>query len=349
MSVVIIAVHDGMLAAALGIKTAAPFYRHQELQRVRTERYQAKDTPYPSWYLFGSAQKNVSGLFSQYTNQGYQVFLCRESVLPTLNLPDFALLDAQFCTLRLPVDHSSPQIPLLSGFLPEKWSSKVTQAQELIRQSSFRFLPVQRHYLSCSEPSLPLSDADVWILKYPAGSAGRCPKGRPYTVWQKTELAGKLPYLLASLPAGSQLIASEFIHHRDPCAGFADHVVHKMHFFAERHSSAVAVRPYGTVCQRFLYRCRNDLLKLHKMLPLADYLGEPALKPGLVDSIPGFPEFTRQLNFHGQSRLIFSADFLVPEDGIPRYLESNKLAATFAECFDQTLPPLIDTYPALQI
>lgn len=344
-----IAVHDGMLAAAIGIKTLAPFYRRRELHRIRNERYQAGGTPYPSWYLFGSAQKNISGLFYQYARLGYQVSLCRESVLPVLNLRDFNLLDVQLCTLRQTPGQSSSQLPLLSGFLPEKWSCKARLADELFRQSSFQFLPVQRHYFSCSEPSLPLSDADVWILKDPVGSAGRCPRGRPYTVWLKNELTEKLPSLLAALPAGGQFIASEFIHHRDPHAGFADHVVHKMHFFAERNSSAFNVQPYGAVCQRFLYRCRHDLLRLHRKLPLADYVGKPALMPGMIDKIPSFSEFTRQLNFHGQSRLIFSVDFLVPGDGIPRYLESNKLAATFAERFDPALPPLIDTYPALHI
>jgi hypothetical protein len=348
MAHIIVAVHDGMLAAAIGVKTAAPFYRHQELQRIRSERYRAERAPYPSWYLFGSERKNVSGLFRQYAGQGYQVSLCRESVLQNLRLQDFTVLDVQLCTFRLPGCTSS-HIPLLSGFLPEEWSSKTKLAEELSRQSSFCFLPVQRHYCKCSEPSLPLSDSTVWILKYPVGSAGQCSGGHPYTVWQKDELVRKLPSLLASLPAGKQLIASEFVHHRDPYAGFADHVVHKMHFYAERRNSGFIVRPYGTACQRFLYRCRQDLLKLHKNLPLADYIGKPEIKTGQLDGISRLPDFTRQLAFHGKSRLIFSVDFLIPEDGVPRYLETNKLAATFAERFDAALPPLIDTYPRLQI
>ncbi len=348
MADVIVAVHDRMLAAALGVKEAAPFYGHRELNRIRSERYRTGSTLYPSWYLFGSAQKNVSGLLNQYSKLGYQVFLCRESALPALNLRNFTVLDVQFCTFR-PFDLSSSHLPLLSGFLPEAWSSKTSQAEELFRQSSFRFLPVQRHYNRSSDPALPLTGSEVWILKYPVGSAGRCDLGRPYTVWQKNVLAAMLPSLLAALPAGRQLIASEFIHHHDPYAGLADHVVHKMHCFAERTSCGCTVKPYGTVCQRFLYRCRRDLLKLHGKLPLADYIGEPELKPGLVDKIPCLPEFIRQLGFHGQSRLIFSVDFLIPEDGVPRFLESNKLAATFAERFDAALPPLIDIYPELQL
>ncbi|MBT9171870.1 MAG: hypothetical protein DDT21_00244 [Syntrophomonadaceae bacterium] len=348
MAGVVLAVHDGLLAAALGVKSAEPLYRHLDLQRIRAERYRAENTPYPSWYLFGSEQKNISGLFKQYSAQGLQVTLCRESALPTLELQKFALLDVQFCTLRLPPGKPS-RAPLLSGFLPVEFSSKINQADALYRQSLFRLLPVQRHYFSYSEPLLPPSEAEVWIVKYPFGSAGRCHGGHPYTVWQKAELDAKLPSLLAALPAGRQLIASEFIHHRDPYACPADHVVHKMPFFSERTSSAFAVRPYGSVCQRFLYRCRHDLLQLHKKLPLTDYTGQPLLKPGLADKIPGFAELTRQLEFHGQSRLIFSVDFLVPGDGIPRYLESNKLAATFAERFDSALPPLIDSYPMLQI
>lgn len=346
----VIAVHDGMLAAAVGVKTADPLYRHQDLLRIRAERYRAENAPYPSWYLFGSAQKCVSGLFSQYSQQGFQVTMCRESFLPALyRQQDFSLLDVQFCTLRLPGGLASCQTPLLSGFLPVELSSKASLADKLYLQSAFRFLPVQRHYCSCSEPALPLSDSNVWILKYPFGAAGRCPQGQPYTVWQKSALADKLPTLLAALPPGRQLIASEFIHHRDPYAGGADHVVHKMPFLAERSCSGVTVRPYGSVCQRFLYRCRHDLLGLHRKISLADYVGKPIITAGLVDTIPSFPEFSRQLDFHGLTRLIFSVDFLIPEDGVPRYLESNKLAATFAERFDSTLPPLIDIYPELHM
>lgn len=347
MAGVVIAVHDGLLAAALGIKKAEPLYRHQDLQRIRAERYRAVKAPYPSWYLFGSEKRNISGLFLQYSSQGFQVTLCRESVLPALELQEFALLDVQFCSIR-PPHGEALRVPLLSGFLPAELSSKTEQANKLYRKSLFRFLPVQRHYFSCSEPLLPPSGAEVWIVKHPLGSAGRCPEGHPYTVWQKAELDAKLPSLLSVLPAGRQLIASEFIHHQDPYACPADHVVHKMHFFSERTSSSYTVSPYGSVCQRFLYRCRHDLLRKHGKLPLADYTGQPAIKYGLVDKIRLFPEFTRQLCFHGFTRLIFSVDFLVPEDGIPRYLETNKLAATFAERFDAELPPLIDTYPMLQ-
>ncbi len=343
----VIAVHDGMLAAAVGVKTAEPLYRHKDIQRIRAERYRAENAPYPSWYLFGSAQKSVSGLFSQYSQQGFQVMFCRESFLPALRRQDISLLDVQFCTLRLPGDPASGQATRLSGFLPAELSSKAAQADKLYRQSGFRFLPVQRHYCSSSDPDLPLSDSDVWILKYPFGASGRSPQGRPYTVWQKSALTEELPSLLAALPAGRQLIVSEFIHHRDPHAGLADHVVHKMHFLAERSGSGITVRPYGPVCQRFLHRCRHYQLSLHGKIPLADYIGKPIITSGLVDTISSFPEFSRQLGFHGQARLIFSVDFLVPEDGIPRYLESNKLAATFAERFDLTLPPLIDIYPEL--
>jgi len=346
---VIIVFHDGMLAAAVGVKCADPLYRHRDLQRLRAERYTAGDTPYPSWYLFGSEQRNIHGLFYQYARQGYQVSLCREGALRTLNLQDTALLDVQFCTLRLPSDGNTSLVPCLTGFLPAEMSSKANLADRLYRQSAFRFLPVQRHYTSCSNPSLPLAASDVWIVKYPFGSAGRCSRGRAYTVWEKAELTDKLPSLLAALPQGSQLIVSEFIHHHDCHAGLADHVVHKMPFLAARTSAGVAVHAYGSVCQKFLYRCRRDLLRLHRELPLADYLGTPSIQPGLVDNISFFKEFTEQMSFHALTRSIFSVDFLVGEDGVPRYLETNKLAATFGERFDGSLPPLIDTYPVLQV
>jgi len=332
-----------MLAAALGSRKVSPFYGYQELQRMRAERYRAGNAPYPSWYLFGSEEKKISGLLETYTCQGYHVSLCPESTLPSLALQDFTLLDVQLCTFRL--QQGKVQI---SGFLPEELSSKICQADQLYRQSSFRFLPAQRYYINTSEPLLPPSDAEVWILKAPTGSAGRCSEGHPYTVWRKAELARKLPSLLLALPAGMQIIVSEFTHTCDPYADFSDHVVHKMSFFSSRGKDGFTVLPYGQACQRFIYHCKQDKLALHGVLTLAEYIGQPKIASGNVEKIPYFPEFVRQLAFHGTARLIFSVDFLVPEDGLPRYLESNKLAATFAECTDPSLPPLIDMYPFLK-
>ncbi|NLP36684.1 MAG: hypothetical protein GX357_03430 [Firmicutes bacterium] len=334
-----LAVHHELLAAALAVKKVERPLSTQETLQACAQRYQAKDTPYPAWYLFGCREKEVTGLVTLYTRQGINVFLCPDHKLGSKLKAD--IIDVQFCTLSSSLyTKFTSQGKKIIGYLPPSFASKAYLATKVQAENGGKFLPVQKVYTKDSEPLLPAENIKVWILKWPYGSAGKSCTGAPYTVWQAEHLQNNLPKLLAGLEAEESFICSEFILTRDPYAGYADHVVHKMPFLA---SPGSGVKAYGSYCQKFISHCNWAALEKKHVLPLGDFIQTTTITTGKVDTIKLFPEFIQSLSFH-QGCVMFSVDFMVPPDGIPRFLESNKLAATFAEKFDPHLPPLVDYY-----
>jgi hypothetical protein len=350
MPEVCIAVHNGMLAAALSVRDLKECYGPDDVKAIREKIYQAWGTTYPAWYLFGSGEKTVTGLVESYARLGYEISVCPESALPLLPLSLFDLIDVQFCTIGSEFYQKihAEEKPV-TGYLPANLASKSQQALEFTKRRLSGFLPAQKNYTCESEPLLPGSDSRIWILKDAVGSDSRGADGMPYTVWTKSRLAAELPGLLSALPPGRELIISEFVATSDQYAGMADHVVHKMHFFCTRKDTGFEVRPYGDSCQKIVCNCNNSLLEEKGILPLSCYIGERRFISGRVEQNETFKEFISGLCFMGHSRLIFSVDFIIPPDGVPRYLESNKLAATFAERFDVEDLPIIDVYPSLSL
>ncbi|MBS4021960.1 MAG: hypothetical protein KGZ79_06020 [Dethiobacter sp.] len=350
MPEICIAVHNGMLSAALAVRDLNHYYSPVDTKAIRERKYQAWETTYPAWYLFGSVAKNTAGLVELYSRQGFAVSLCPQSELELQLNAGLALLDVQFCTLDDSLCRKfTAANTKISGYLPAILAGKNKQTSEFYRQGLSLFLPTQKSYTYKSEPLLPDSQSEVWIVKDAIGSDCRGTDGLPYTVWKKDALADALPGFLAALPAGRELVISEFIHTSDPYAGLADHVVHKMHFFSSCDGSGFAVRPYGSNCQKIICGCNHSLLQDKSFLPLKKYIGQRHYTTGHVEQTEYFNRFLAGLEFMAGSRLIFSVDFIIPPDGIPRYLESNKLAATFAESFDSSRPPLIDAYPFLPL
>ncbi|MCR3922541.1 MAG: hypothetical protein NUK65_08520 [Firmicutes bacterium] len=344
MSRMCIAVDDNMLAAALAVPEIKRQVSPSETLRARAKRCQVGNAPYPSWYLFGSKEKSLRGLVDCYTRQGVEVFLCPESKLtPSL---DTDYIDTQFCTVEGPLYAAWAEQNLkVFGYLPETFSSKTFLAAAVKKHQGQRYLPNQATYTKDSRAILPHSHNTVWIVKTPYGAAGSNRNGSPYTVWQSEELEKQLSSLLAALQDEEELICSEFVVTNDPYAQCADHVVHKMPFIV----SANAVAPYGVVCQKFIYHCNWSQLHERRKLSLGEFIGPPDITVGYIGSIEEFHAFVQVLAFHQQRRVMLSVDFIIPPDGIPRYLESNKLAATFAEQFDPDLPSLIDFYAQLPL
>lgn len=333
-----IAVHDKMLAAALGVPQIKQPITSLHTMGFRDCRYQAGKTPYPAWYFFGSKNKNVDGLVWLYAQQGYDVMLCPESRLsPDLNIN---VLDVQFCSLT--DQHYKiyrEQGIKVSGYLPESLSSKAIQAELFATHGGSPFLPVQNSYSRHSLAVLPSDNIPVWIIKPTHGSAGRGSNGCPYTVWQHATLKQELHSLLAPLSEQEKIIISEFVQTSDPYANNADHVVHKLHYVPDGNY----LSPYGVWSQRFIHRCNWPALAQYGVLPLADFIGIPEITTGNVEHISSLAAFNDCLKFLS-GRLILSIDFIIPADGVPRFLEINKLAATFAERFDPHLPAPIDYY-----
>lgn len=331
-----------MLAAALAVPEIRRQLSPQETLRARALRYQRGNTPYPSWYLFGDHLKGLAGLVECYSRQA-AVSLSPQSLLTAELTYDY--LDTQFCTVDdvLFAQLASKGIKIF-GYLPEKFASKAYLAAALEENGGKRYLPLQQTYTKHSIAQLPAGEQAVWIVKTPFGSAGNNSNGTPYTVWLKDALQENLPSLLAALAKDDKLICSEFVITADPYAQDADHVVHKMPFLA----NGAAARPYGRFCQRFIYHCNWQALQVQRKLALGEFVGKPEITDGRVDSIHQFPRFVEKLAFQ-QGRVMLSVDFIIPPDGLPRYLETNKLAATFAEQFDPHLPPLLDYYAQLPL
>ncbi|MBS3900467.1 MAG: hypothetical protein KGZ54_00400 [Dethiobacter sp.] len=339
MQTICIAMEDKMLAAALAVPRISRLINSEETLQIRQYFYQAGSRAYPAWYLFGCRAKGVEGLVEQYLRQGYQVFLAPASLLKTRI--GCQIIDVQFCGLSFSSYQALIQQKIqVFGYLPEKFSSKAVLAAYLRNNGGKRYLPAQKVYQQNSANFLPPSKDGLYILKSLFGAAGRSSDGDHYTVWQRESLEKELPAVLAGLSAGEGIICSEFIITNDPYAAHADHVVHKMHF--------IGANPYGTVCQRFIHRCDWQNLRKQGALPLPDFIGEPLITVGTVDQICEFYPFAEALAFQTE-RVIYSADFIIPGDGIPRFLESNKLAATFAERFDPSMPALIDAYAHMPI
>ncbi|MBS3886175.1 MAG: hypothetical protein KGZ41_03145 [Dethiobacter sp.] len=339
MQTICIAMDDKMLAAALAVPRISRPICPEETLRIRQHFHQARSRAYPAWYLFGCRAKEVEGLVELYLRQGYQVFLTPASLLqPKIH---YQIIDVQFCGLSFSTYQAliRQQIQVL-GYLPEKFSSKAVLAGYLKKSGGQKYLPAQKVYYHNSALFLPQSKDGVYILKSPFGAAGRNNNGNHYTVWLREALEKELPAVLAGLPEGEGVICSEFIITNDPSAAHADHVVHKMHF--------IGAKPYGTICQRFIHWCDWQNLRKQGVLALPDFIGEPFITIGTVEQITGFYDFAAALAFQA-GRIIYSADFMVPSDGIPRFLESNKLGATFAERFDPSMPALIDAYADLPI
>jgi len=171
--------------------------------------------------------------------------------------------------------------------------------------------------------------------------------GIPYTVWKTKELQLALGQIIRKLAPGRKIVISEFITTRDPYSCTVGQVVHKMHFFYSGECGVIDVQPYGTYCQKIINYCDNDKLNRLGMLPLTEYIRQTEFEIGQVDTILDFTSFSAALKLFSESKLIMSVDFIIPEDGIPRFLECNKLGATFAEKFDPSLLPIIDAYPLL--
>lgn len=340
MRTLCIAVNDKMLAAALGRETGQTFFNPHETSHLCSQVGQAGRNNYPAWYLFGSELKNNSGLVHRYTRMGYRVAVCSESALPAnLHLDAY---DLQFCSGAETIYRrlASAQKEVF-GYLPPQLGNKARQAEAIKRLGFERFLPVQAVYTADSEAVLP-SSAATWIVKDVHGAACRGAHGLPYTVWKADVLAETLPEILKTLEPGQEILVSEFLHTNDPNAGHAEHVVHKVHFYSDGQN----IIPYGNHCQRQINSLNHGLLEKRGMVLLADYLGRPSYQTGTFKSITSFPDFIRSLAFlNCGTRAMFSVDFMVPEDGIPRFLEANKLAATFCEQFDPSLPPIIEAYP----
>ena len=342
MPTLCIAVHDEMLAAALAVPKIRRPLNPEEVLQTRALRYQRGNAPYPAWYLFGCRRKGVAGLVDGYARQA-SVFLLPESLLTADVTADY--LDVQFCTLsRSLLSKFKSRGIKIFGYLPEEFASKAFLAAALADNGGKHFLPLQRTYGKDSSPDLPPGEQSVWIVKSPYGAAGNNSDGSPYTVWQKAVLEENLPSLLAALNKEDKLICSEFVITADPYAHHADHVVHKMPFVADGQAAV----PYGRCCQRFIYRCNWQALAERGSLPLGEFIGTPEITTGDISRIDAFPDFVEKLSFQ-RGRLMLSVDFIIPPDGRPRYLETNKLAATFAEQFDPLLPPLIDYYARLPL
>ncbi|NLZ38630.1 MAG: hypothetical protein GX893_03370 [Firmicutes bacterium] len=344
MPTICIAVQNEMLAAALAVPVIERQLTPRETMQIGAQRYQDGTSPYPTWYLFGCQTKGVTGLVTNYSRQGLKVFLCPEKSLKADLEADY--IDVQLCTIESALVRQWKQKgKKIFGYLPTYFSSKAFLAAALNHMNGTRFLPRQITFTRQSSPILPAADVKVWIIKSPYGSAGKNSDGTPYTVWLSEKLEEHLPFLLKNLKHNEKLICSEFIFTNDPYADHADHVVHKMHFLS---TSKTPAQPYGLYCQRFIHRCNWTALQAQKVLPLGEFIGKPEITRGHVGNIREFGAFVEALSFH-QGRVMLSIDFILPPDGIPRYLETNKLAATFAEQFDPHLPPLLDYYAQLAL
>ncbi|NLM46370.1 MAG: hypothetical protein GX200_06195 [Firmicutes bacterium] len=339
-----IAVADEMLAAALGLPAFNRCLSPQETLRFREQRYRDGNSAYPAWYLFGCQAKAVDGMVEIYRRQGADVFLCPAGLLSENIAAE--IIDAQLCSLPEPLFAAWQERQLaVFGYLPSAYAAKTSLAKALQKLGGARFLPLQQSYTRNSIPQLPAIYRPVWLVKSAYGAAGRNRDGTPYTVWRQEHLQEMLPALLAELADGDELICTEFVFTCDPYAGFADHVVHKMHFLS-RPGKVPA--PYGRYCQRFIHRCRHELLAEKKVVTLGEFIGRPEIVSGTIDEVAAFADLAGCLSFLS-GRVIFSVDFIIPPDGIPRFLEINKLAATFADAFDPALPPLIDYYAGLSL
>ncbi len=352
-----------MLAAALSSYTSfKPLYDSREVSTLyqKVKNNLKGDEIYPTKYLFGWHQKNgqTKGILQSYFEKGYDVFLMAESKVNSTVRQDFSafsVIDVQYATISTNVIKNwLRQNIKVVGWAPPEFASKLMQAIFVSQRCNKRpFLPKQvllpyrtSYNSTLGKKCVDLFECEYVILKSSIGAASHGGNSFEYNIVKKDSLISVLPEHLKKVwgsTLGQDMIISELIITDDPYAGHANHVIHKANCISKfiQGKEELEVSFIGNVCQKIVSNGNFNNIR-EEAVPISKFITFSYLSTAHLSCIEHINEFLGLIKFFGSISCIFSVDFMIPPDGFPRFLELNKLAATFADIFDPNCGSALD-------
>lgn len=333
-----------MLKASL--ENYAHFKSFYDFNEVNALREKVKpllkgDEIYPVKYLFGWHQENgyTKGLLQSYFDKGYDVSLASEPKLKTYDFSSYDAIDVQYASV--PTDIVKKLLLggiKVVGWTPPEFASKPIQAIFVSQRCNKKPFITKQIFLRLENDFkkewIDSVDSEFVILKGSFGAASHA-IDMEYLIAKKEHL----PNLLKENK--SELIVSELILTDDPFAGNANNVVHKANCISEVNKK-FELKFVGNVCQKFVNNGDINSLRRDGILPISKFIVSSYLSKGDLSKIMHVKEFLEAVGFFGFCGCICSVDFMIPIDGVPRFLEMNKLGATFADIFDKNCFSALD-------
>ena len=354
---------DDMLAAALrGYTPLKPFYASQEVSTLshKVIKHLRGDEIYPTKYLFGWNQEigQTKGILQSYFEKGYNVCLMAESKVDSIIRQDFSafdVIDVQYATVSTGIvkEWLSQNIKVV-GWAPPEFASKLTQAIFVSQRCNNKpFLPKQvllprgtSYNPKLGKKCVDLFECEYVILKHSFGAASHGCDSFEYNIVKKESLINVLPDYLKKVWESrleQDIIISELIMTDDPYAGHANHVIHKAHCISKylKGKKKPEVDFVGNICPKIVSNgdfgtVRKEAIPISKLIPSSYW------SIAHLSCIEYINEFLGLIKFFGSVGCVFTVDFMIPPDGFPRFLEINKLAATFADIFDPNCGSALD-------
>ena len=355
---------DDMLKAALGDYIEfGPSYDFQST-RVICENMKAQLTGneiYPTKYLFGWRQENgyTKGILQSYFDRNHDVFLMSGTKMGSLNLRDFLhfdALDVQYATMSNDKVKELLKLGIkVAGWTPPEFASKIVQAILVSQRCHNRpFLPKQILLPSNATFNPELGKkckehlgTEFVILKGAFGAASHIGGIVEYQIAKKDSIIEILPSYIEKVrynTCDSGVIISELVITEDPFVEYANHVIHKANCISRfiESSRELEIDFVGNFCQKMVNNGDLETVRKEGALQVSRFISSSYMLKAHLSSIQHIAEFRGIIKFFGSIGCIFSVDFMIPTDGFPRFLELNKLAATFADILDPSYDSALD-------
>ncbi|MEM2970877.1 MAG: hypothetical protein QW270_00430 [Candidatus Bathyarchaeia archaeon] len=361
---ILVVMRDDMLKDALGNYVEfKPYYDFQSTRIIcNAVKPRLVGTEiYPTKYLFGWHQKTgyTKGILQSYFDRGHDVCLMSEAKMESLTPQDFLsfdALDVQYATM--PTNKVKQLLKLgvkIVGWTPPEFASKIVQAILVSQKCHKRpFLPKQILLPSNAMFSSELGrkcvkhlEAEFVILKGALSAASRIGGVIEYQITKKDLMIEVLSSFIEKIRYNTWdfgTIISELVITEDPFVGHANHVIHKANCISKfiENSRELEIDFVGGICQKIVSNGDLETVRKEGVLPLSKFIVSSHISKAHLSSIQNLNEFQKVIKFFGLTGCIFSVDFMISADGFSRFLELNKLAATFADIFDPNCDSALD-------
>ncbi|MDI6756676.1 MAG: hypothetical protein QME32_01485 [Endomicrobiia bacterium] len=307
------------------------------------------DEPYPTKYLFGRPRgaEKQRGVLEIYFEVAREVEICADddaSVrLSSQNqrpcIYDLQFSDATSRAVIAALSHGDD----VAGWTHPALNSKSFQMLALALKQKTSLLPASAIIPPAARgsPAATLDalcgffTSDYLILKSSAGAASRLTPTLGYAVFPRDNL-GLWLFDLADTVAkerGQDIILSEMLVTDDPFSDGAENVVHKLNccgFSVLARDARPSVLSAGW-CKKIV--CGLDFARVSKNHPtkLGELITANYWTDAEISHIGGLNELLAAFDFTAACGCALTMDFMIPPDGKPRFLETNKFSATLAD------------------
>lgn len=319
-------------------------------QLLKTKPPSNGDDPYPYQYLFGSP--NYMGLLRHYLEHDWELTVCSEQ---------------RFCSEPWPLLHSHDRFDFqLSGMVHPVWigaalsMSKVVTGwchpllggkhyqAHILAGNGRKYADIPRQiYLpspntlsgDTAERILNWLPGEFFIVKSVRSSRSRFPNGDDYHVvtrhgWH--EFYSALAHRPHWFRPESGILVSELIQTQDHHIGGANAIVHKVHVASSCQRDETSYRCHIIPATLHIERRRGaeepmGALYEHRSWRRGDLAQHRRHLENIVDTLSPVP-------------CLMGLDLMIPSDGIPRFLEINKIAGTYLDIFAGNGKSVLENY-----